>query len=219
MVHPPLRTPEDSMKTLVIGATGLTGRLLIKKLLRNNYEITALARNPSDLKDVDGSIKVLKGDARDPESLERAIQGQDAVLSAFGPRSMKTDDLQEVFMRNLVAAMQKLGVKRLINLSALGAGDSRSQAPFVFRAIILPLFLGKVFADKERGEVFLLASDLIFTNVRPGRLLNAAAKGGVKTTLQGGGLKAVMTREDLADFMVAQLTSNEWLRKSPLIGY
>jgi uncharacterized protein YbjT (DUF2867 family) len=207
------------MKILVIGATGLTGNQLLKHLKKAGHEVTAFVRDPSKLPSEFASLKFARGEARDAASLDLAVKGQDAVISAFGPRSIKKDDLQEVFMRNLVGAMTRAGVKRLVNLSAMGSGDSRAGAPFVMRLVILPLFLGKVFADKERGEVHLLGSSLDFVNVRPGKLINGPARGGVKASLQYRGLKPVMSREDLAVFMISQLGSPEWVRKSPLIGY
>lgn len=207
------------MKILVIGATGLTGQLLLKHLLEGGHEVTAFVRDPSKLALKNARLQTAQGEARDAASLDRAVKGQDAVISAFGPRSIKQDDLQEAFMRNLVAAMTENGVKRFINLSALGAGDSYAEAPFVMRKVILPLFLKNVFADKNKGEVLLVGSSLDYTNVRPGRLTNGRARGGVKASLQFDGLKPLMTREDLALFMVAQLGSSEWVRKSPLIGY
>ncbi|HXC62827.1 MAG TPA: NAD(P)-binding oxidoreductase, partial [bacterium] len=152
-------------------------------------------------------------------SLDAAVAGQDAVLAAFGPRSLKKDDLQEVFDLNLTAAMRKQGVRRLVNLSAMGAGDSRPLAPWLFRSVILPLLLGNVFADKERGEAVLFASGLDVVNVRPGRLLNSRARGPLRASLDGGGLSAMVTREDLAAFMVDQLDRPDWLGKSPLVGY
>ena len=109
---------------------------------------------------------------------------------------MKRDDLQEAFMRNLLAAMQSQGVKRLVNLSALGAGDSFDESPFFMRRILVPLMLKHVFADKNRGESLLLASAVDYVNVRPGRLLNGPARGGVKATLKGKDLKPEMTRQD-----------------------
>jgi hypothetical protein len=76
-----------------------------------------------------------------------------------------------------------------------------------------------VYADKNRAEPLLLDSSLDFVNVRPGRLVDTPAKGGVKATLNAKDVRAWMTREDLADFMVQQLSSDAWLRKSPIIGY
>ena len=55
--------------------------------------------------------------------------------------------------------------------------------------------------------------------LRPGRLTNSTARGGIKASLDGKGIKPFITREDLADFMLAQLSSAEWVRKSPIIGY
>jgi uncharacterized protein YbjT (DUF2867 family) len=206
------------MKVLVIGATGLTGSIAVKKLLDRGDDVTAFVRKDFPLEHE--RLKLAHGDARDAAALERAVQGQDAVFSAFGPRSTGKDDLQEAFMRNLVAAMTKAGVKRLSNLSAWGAGDSYPELPFIGRFFIKTL-LSNLFADKERGEALLFASGLDYVNVRPGRLSNGGARGGVRASLSGKDLKSfpLMTREDLAGFMVDQLTANDWVRKSPLIGY
>ena len=206
------------MKVLIIGASGATGHWLVLGALAQGHQVTAFVRNPEAWKAPEG-VRVAKGDARDKASMLAALAGQDAVLSAFGPRSFKTGDLQECLMRNLVAGMREQGVKRLVNLSALGMGDSIKAAPFLFRAAILPLFLKHVFTDKARGEALLFASGLDYVNVCPGRLLNAPAKGGVKASLDGKGTHWTMTREDLAGFMVAQLGSDVWLGKSVLIGY
>ena len=207
------------MKILVIGATGLTGNHLVRKLLAQGHEVSAFVRDASKMTAHDPKLNVVLGEARDLATLEKAVKGQEAVFSAFGPRSLKKDDLQEVFMKNLVTAMTKAGVQRLVNLSAMGAGDSRAGAPLIMRAVILPLFLGKMFEDKNKGEVFLFSSNLDYVNVRPGRLTNSPACGSVKASLTYKGLKPVMSREDLADFMVAQLSSSQWVRQSPLIGY
>lgn len=206
------------MKVLVIGATGGTGKILVRKLLEQGHTVTAFARNPADVTMKHENLEVMKGEARDAASVEAAVAGQDAVLNAFGPRSIKKDDLQEVQLRNLVAAMKKHGVKRVVNLSALGAGDSAHTSPFVFR-IVRNTILRHVYADKNRAEPLLLNSELEFVNVRPGRLLDTAARGGVRVSKVGTDLKMELTREDLADFMIAQLTSAEHVRSSPMIGY
>jgi uncharacterized protein YbjT (DUF2867 family) len=204
------------MKVLVVGATGLTGQHATRKLLARGDQVTALARTPSAVPAAE-RLRVVKGDARDADSLVRATEGQDAVLSAFGPRSLTADDLQEVFMRNLVAAMKTSGVRRLVNLSAWGAGDSLAGSKLILKVFRATL-LRHVYDDKDRGEIHLLASGLDYVNVRPGRLTNGAARGGVKASMNGDGIRAVLTREDLADFMVEQLASDTWAGKSPLLG-
>jgi putative NADH-flavin reductase len=206
------------MKVLVIGATGATGQRAVLKLLAQGDEVTAFARNPAAVTARSERLRIAQGDARDAASLSRAVEGQDAVLVAFGPRSLKKDDLQEVFMRHLVGVMQQHGVKRLVNLSGWGAGDSVQSARFIFR-LAKKTVLRNIYADKERGEAILLASPLDYVNVRPARLVNSPARGGVKASRDGAGLQRVMTRDDLADFMVRQLTDATWVRQSPLIGY
>jgi uncharacterized protein YbjT (DUF2867 family) len=207
------------MKVLVIGATGQTGRHAVRQLLGRGNEVTAFARIPSKVTEKSEHLRVVQGDACDADSIDRAMEGQDAVLAAFGPRSLKRDDVQEVLMRNLIATMKNHGVKRIVNLSAWGVDDTAVSTPFLFKYIFLPLFLRNVFADKKRGEALLAASDLDYVNVRPGRLLNSAGRGGVRASLDGRGLQHFMAREDLATFMIEQLTSDTWVRKSPLIGY
>lgn len=206
------------MKVLVIGASGATGYWLVRGALAQGHQVTAFVRNPDAWKAPEG-VRAAKGDARDRASLSAALSGQDAVLSAFGPRSFKAGDLQETLMRNLVGGMRERGVRRLVNLSALGTGESIKYAPFFFRAVLLPLLFKDVFADKARGEALLSASGLDYVNVCPGRLTNAHAKGGVKASLDGKDTHWTMTREDLAGFMLAQLGSDVWLGKSVLIGY
>jgi uncharacterized protein YbjT (DUF2867 family) len=208
------------MKVLVIGATGLTGQIATRLLLERGAEVTALARTPEAVTQKHVKLRIAYGEARDAGSLERAVAGHDAVLSAFGPRSLRKDDLQAVFMANLVVAMEKAGVMRLSNLSAFGAGDSYAATPLIAK-LFMRTVLRNVFDDKNRGEVHLFASALDYVNVRPGRLSNAPARGSVKASLTPSELHfwPFLTREDLAAFMIAQLTDDTWLRKSPLIGY
>ena len=84
------------MKVLVIGATGQTGRHAVSQLLARGHEVTAFARNPSAVNERREHLRVAQGDARDPDSIDRAMAGQDAVIVTFGPRSLKKDNLQEV---------------------------------------------------------------------------------------------------------------------------
>jgi NAD(P)-dependent dehydrogenase (short-subunit alcohol dehydrogenase family) len=206
------------MKVLVIGATGGTGRHAVQILLQRGDSVRAFARKPADVTTRHERLEVVPGDARDAAALDRAVEGVDAVLSAFGPRSFRKDDLHETLARNLVAAMHKHGVKRLVNLSAWGAGDSAPGAGLLF-AIARRTILRNVYDDKNRAEPILLGAGLDVVNVRPGRLLDSAARGGVKASLDGTGIKRVMTREDLAAFMVEQVHSDTWVGKSPLVGY
>lgn len=208
------------MKVLSIGASGLTGQHVLKHLGDTPHEVTAFVRNPAKLANKNARLKVIQGDARDAVAIENAVLGQDAVIATTGQNTLRKDDVQEVIMRNLVAAMSKAGVKKLVNLSAMAAGDSLEGTEFFMRWIMLPLLLQNAYDDKNKGEVYLFKSDLDYVNVRPGRLNNGPAVGGVKASLTYDGVKVrKMSREDLAIFMIAQLERQEWDRKSVLIGY
>jgi uncharacterized protein YbjT (DUF2867 family) len=208
------------MKVLVIGATGQTGRHAVTQLLARGHEVTAFARNPSAVTQSSDSLRVIQGDARDPESIDGVMRGQDAVLVAFGPRSLKKGDVQEAFMRNLIAAMTKHGVKRVVNLSAWGSGGGAvPPRNLIARYFFLPVVLRHLLADKRKGEAYLFRSDLEYTNVCPAFLKNSPARGGVRASLDGQGLEQVMHREDLAAFMVDELTRQQWVRRCVVVGY
>jgi short subunit dehydrogenase-like uncharacterized protein len=207
------------MKVLVIGATGRTGRLVVDHLLARGHDVTALARHPSAIDERD-RLRIVQGDARDLPSLVRATAAQDAVVVAFGPRSLKKDDVQEVLMRNLIAAMTRQGVRRLVNLSAWGSGGAAVPAANpIARYFFLPIVLRHVLQDKRRGETYLFDSALHYVNVCPALLKDGPARGGVKASIDGRGLEQYMHREDLAAFMVGQLTDDTWIRKCVAIGY
>jgi uncharacterized protein YbjT (DUF2867 family) len=205
------------MKVLVIGATGATGKHAVAKLLARGDDVTALARDPSAVTVKSDHLRVVKGEARDAGTIDRAVEGQDALLVAFGPRALKKDDLQEALMQNVIAAMKKHGVRRVVNLSAWGAGESAATSGLLFK-VLRATMLRHVYVDKEKADALLLASGLDYVNVRPGQLIDTPARGGVKAG-DGEGLKAKMTREDLAAFMVEQLSNDAWVGKSPVIGY
>jgi len=205
-------------KILLIGATGATGQEILPRLLAAGYAVTALVRRPEAVTVIHDRLKVVLGDVRNSTSIDQALHGQDAVVCAFGPRALKKDNIQEVLMRNLVTAMKGRGVKRLVNLSAWGAGET-TRPHGLLQAILQKGILRHVFADKRRCQNWLFASGLDYVKVCPGRLLNSPARGGVKASEDGVGLKAILTRGDLADWMVAQLTSDTWLGRCPIVGY
>ncbi len=205
------------MKVLLVGATGATAKYALPKLLAAGHQVTAFVRNANALTVKHERLAVAQGDARDPAALAEAVKGQEAVMTLFGPRSLKKDDLQETFMRNLVAAMEKHGVKKLVNLSAWGSSRTRQYINLFFLPIRYTI-LRAVFNDKERGEQLLFASGLDWVNVSPGRLTDGPEKGNVTASEDGKGVRNSISRADLSSFMIAQLGSDTWVKKSPIIG-
>ena len=81
------------MNILLIGATGGTGQEILPRLLAAGHTVTALVRRPEAITTKHEHLVVRPGGVRDPDLVERAVQGQDAVICAFGPRALGKDDI------------------------------------------------------------------------------------------------------------------------------
>jgi putative NADH-flavin reductase len=119
--------------------------------------------------------------------------------------------------RNIVAAMQKFGVKRFICESSLGVGDSKGQLGLLYTYILIPILLRGLFADKEVQEKIIKDSALDWVIVRPAALTNEPKTGHYDHGESIGDRVRTrkISRADVAEFMLKQLTSNEYLHKTP----
>jgi uncharacterized protein YbjT (DUF2867 family) len=206
------------MKVLVIGATGRTGRLVVEQLVAQQHEVSVLVRHPEAMVEYKQKITVITGDATKLADLTKAVAGQEAVISTIGPPSLKATNLAVSFMTAFLKAVAVHPIKRFVNLSAWGTGNTADNHYFIMKLLRRTL-LKNLFDDKDQAEALLLASNLPYVNVRPSRLGNGAARGGVHASLDGSHLSHHINRADVASFLIAQLSSDLWLRQSPLIGY
>jgi len=209
------------MKLLVFGSTGGTGRELLKQALDQGHNVVAYARNPAKIDDIEhASLQVVRGDVLDQAVVESAVAAQEAVLSTIGAGAKRTT-LREDGTRNIVEAMEKTGVQRLICQSSLGVGDSRTNLPFFTKYIIVSVFLRHAFADHERQEAIVKKSSLDWTIVRPSHLTDGPQTGayrhGFPTTDRR--ITGKISRADVADFMLKQLTDDTYLHKTPGVSY
>lgn len=208
------------MKITIFGSTGGTGRELVKQGLELGHEVTAFARTPAKLDDLRReNLKIAQGDVLNLPDVKKAIVGQDAVLSALGSPTLRSGDTTvSEGTKNIIAAMKKHGIRRFICETALGVGDSSDQPGFFIRKIFIPIVLKNVFPEKEIQEELIRKSDLDWIIVRPGGLTN-----GKKTSRYRHGLdkniRGRVSRADVAEFMLNQLESDEYLRQTPAICY
>jgi putative NADH-flavin reductase len=207
------------VKVLIIGATGAIGRVLMREALEQGHEVTALARNPSALAPEDHRPRVLQGNALDASEVEAAVAGQDAVLSALGTRSTRPTTLFSQSTHNLISAMNKHGVRRLVCITGIGAGESKGHVGFLYDRIMLPFVVKNIYEDKNRQEEAIKQSDLDWVIVRPARLTDEAAKGEYRVYLGGSYTAKTISRADVAAFMLAQLTDETYVHKMPVISY
>ena len=209
------------MKLLVFGSTGGTGRELVKQALEQGHEVTAFARNPDKLGDLTPpSLQVVRGDVLDPAAVEKDVNGHDAVLCAIGTGAGRST-LRAEGTRNIVRAMEKAGVQRLICQSSMGVGDSRANLGFLTKYVIVPVFLRHAFADHERQEAVVKESTLDWIIVRPPHLKDGPRTGtyrhGFPTT--DTGIQGKISRADVADFMLKQLADTTYLHQTPGVSY
>ncbi len=205
------------MKLLIIGATGGTGRELVKQALENGHEVTALVRNPGKLKITHPLLRILKGNVLDLLSVEEAVAGQDAVLSALGHKRfiIYTNILTEG-TSNIIAAMKKKQVKRLICITSLGINDSRFKLGLYYTLFVIPFIVFFYFRDKVKQEKLVRDSDLNWTIIRPGQLTNGKKRGHYKHGTHVGNyiLTKMISRADVAHFMLSQLNDDSYFKKA-----
>lgn len=211
-------------KILIIGATGGTGRELVKQTLVKGYAVSVLVRNPAKA-DFGSGVTTLAGNVLDSESLKKAVSGQDAVISSLG--SGVTGPFKQMTMlsqgtMNLVTAMQSQGVKRLVCITGIGAGESKGHGPWYYNLLIQPLLLHGVYEDKTRQEEEIRNSHLDWTIVRPSILTDGPAKGesAVRSVIHMADVRAsTISRSDVAGFCLNELVNGRYRGQAPVITY
>ena len=140
------------MKVLVFGASGGTGRELLKQALDKSMEVTAFVRDSTKVEDIQHpNLSVVSGNVLNIEDVGRAVAGHDAVLYTIGAGPKRTS-IREQGTRTVIEAMEAANVKRLVCLSSFGVGDSRTDLSFFTRYVVVGIFLRHAFADHERQE-------------------------------------------------------------------
>ena len=102
------------MKLTIFGSTGGTGRQLVTQALEQGHTVTAFVRSPEKLDQKHEKLQTAKGDVMDIALVERAVQGQDAVLCTLSMPTMSKNKLRANGMKNIIQAMKKTGVKRIV---------------------------------------------------------------------------------------------------------
>ncbi len=209
------------MKVLILGATGSIGRHLVPQALALGEEVTALVRDPSKLETRHERLHATPGDALDPASVAAAVRGQDAVIFSLGRRSHRAPTrMFSDATRILIHAMETHGVRRLVCMTGIGAGDSRGHGGFLYDRIVFPWITRETYVDKDRQEALIRASSLDWIIVRPASFTNGPQRGHLRalTNLEGVTIRSI-SRADTAAFVLKQLHSDTYLHKAPLLGY
>jgi len=194
----------------------------VLQALAQGHQVTAFVRNPSKLAIEHANLRIVKGDVLDYASVEAAMRGQSAVLSALGHRRFfYPNRIQSNGMRNILRAMKACEVPRLVCETALGIGNSVGRLGLPHTFFILPLILAFYMWDKLRQEELIAASDRDWVIVRPGVLTNGEPRGSYRHGPKVGSYlwPVRISRADVADFMLKQLTDDGYVGAAPGLGW
>jgi putative NADH-flavin reductase len=209
------------MKLVIFGATGTVGRQVVQQALEQGHTVTAFARNLTKLDIQHPQLSFAQGNVMDASAVEQAIQGKDAVVCVLGAGKKLKSTIRSEGTQQIIQAMERVGMRRLICLSTLGAGDSWSNLDFYWKYVMFGFILRQVFADHERQENLVRNSNLDWTIVRPGALTDGPLTGryrhGFPSTDRNITLQ--ISRADVADFILKQLSDQSSLYKAPSLSY
>ncbi|XP_073259473.1 flavin reductase (NADPH)-like [Porites lutea] len=212
-------SPSKKFKLVVFGATGRTGKEVVKQALDKGHHVTAIVRTPEKLNIQDKNLELVKGDACDVESFAAALEGKDAVLSSLGVYAniFNPTTFYAESMHAIMEGMKRHKIMRLVTVTSWCTQPGPNNSWFV-EWILKPLFLNGVIRNMEVMEKMLENSDpsaLNYTIVRPCRLMLGERSGNYKVE-EGQcntGTSGEITCADVAEFMLKTLESDEYDRK------
>jgi uncharacterized protein YbjT (DUF2867 family) len=216
------------MKILILGATGRTGKWLVREALSAGHKINILVRNAESLTEFGvNDLQIFTGIPADINVLEKAMAGCEAVISAlnvsrnsdFPWAALRTpkDFLSET-IAHLITLCNKLKINRILIVSAWGVGDSRPEIPGWFGWLIDKSNIGYAYADHYAQEELLKASNLNYTIVRPVGLTNSQNDKEIRVSINGSPRPSLtISRKSVAKFMIGIL-ENGYSRQTVTIS-
>src|SRR5437870_4302581 len=208
------------MRIVIFGATGQTGRLVTNQAVSAGHDVTAFVRDPGRPNVPGGSVRVVQGNVLDAASVDRAVADQEAVLVALATATRGQPPVLPEGIRHILDSMEKHGVRRIVVLSAAGA--LHEPAGSVVGSLGLRLaraYLPGVYREHRAMLEELRTRNLDWIAVRPVILTNGPRTGRYRVVVEGiprWGFR--ISRADVADFMIRQVTSDEFVRKLPAVA-
>jgi putative NADH-flavin reductase len=184
-----------TMKILLLGATGRTGRLVLAQAIERGHDVTALVRSAAKMGSFYPRLSIREGDPLSAPVLEQALPGHEAVISALGPVGRGPMTVHADGARALTAAMGKTIVRRLLVVSTGLCFEGIGLIPAFLRRFVFK----NIVEDSRNMERCIEQSQLDWTIVRPPRLLDGAGRGKYRAQEKGlppGG--STIDRADLA---------------------
>lgn len=209
------------MRFLLLGASGGVGRCILRQGLARGHAIRAQTRDAARLADQPPAIEVVVADPTDAAALRTLVAGQDAVIMSLGTTPGRRTSLFSDVTARLTAAMMEAGVRRLVAITGVGAGETLGHGGFVYDRIVYPLFTRPFYRDKNRQEELIRQSGLDWIIVRPAPFKATAGATPLQaiTVVRPDTILRRITRDEVASFVLDQLTGDRYLRQAVFIGH
>ena len=207
---------------LVFGASGGTGLEVVEQALEAGHKVSAVLRHPDKFPIRHEQLRIIKGDVLNSITYENTFFGMDVVISCLGTRNREATVVYSQGVTNILQAMQKVGMDRIICLSA-GAVEIAPNTSFLMKFLIKNI-LQKLFkysyADMLLMEGILHGSNLNWTVIRPPRLLNGDRTGKYRTSINEIiPNMSSLNRADLADYIIHHLDDEKTYKSKVEISY
>ena len=208
------------MRVLIIGASKGIGLETTRQALDAGHNVRALARSATAIAISNPSLEKMRGNALKTEDVEAALVGVDVVIQTLGVglgELFRPVHLFSDATRVLIQAMKIQGVKRLICVTGFGAGDSRASISCLQR-LPFQIVFGRAYDDKSLQEQLIKESELDWTIARPGVLTSGPRTGHYQILSEASQWRnGIISRADVAEFLVRQIGDQTYIRKAPVL--
>ncbi len=212
------------MKVLVVGSTGGSGRAAVAHLLAEGHEVTAFSRRADRVETRSERLRFVNGDVMNEAEVERAVRGHDAVVVTLGisenPLRVRLlgpahtpIDVRSTGTANVIGAMRKHGVSRLVVQTSYGVDETRERLGFA-DALFFELLLKPQIADTEKQNRDVKESGLEWVIVQPVHLTDAADDELPFVSTEGETGTMKVSRSSVGRFLASAVQGPEFVRKS-----
>jgi len=208
------------MRVLIVGASNGIGLETTRQAVDVGHDVRALARSATAIAISNPSLEKMRGNALKTEDVEAALVGMDVVIQTLGVglgELFRPVHLFSDATRVLIAAMKRQDIKRLICVTGFGAGDSRASISCLQR-LPFQIVFGRAYDDKSLQEQLIKESELDWTIARPGVLTSGPRTGHYQILSEACQWRnGIISRADVADFLVRQIGDQTYIRKTPVL--
>ncbi|WP_419801139.1 NAD(P)-dependent oxidoreductase [Mucilaginibacter sp.] len=209
---------KQKIKIAILGGGGRTGKYLVTQLVKQEYHLKLLLRNPENFSIESPLIEIIKGDAVDFEAVRTLVQDCQTVISTVGQRKDEPLVASQASI-NILKAMAEFGIKRYILVAGLNVDipfDKKSSETIIATEWMKNNF-PIIHADRQKTYSILLDSEVDWTLVRVPFIEFTNKSGEIIVSLEDCFGKMI-SATDIATFIIEQISDTTYFKKAPFIA-